>query len=258
MNLAADTVLSEGPEYVVERIVVCSNLDKKIDRLSARIVGSIEHDRNSMPDEVFNKYKEIIVSFFDPLKLKGNVRSIMTERYDDRICKGVVDFLKKPQIELMNQKEESSKSAEAMNGMQDFFAGLQAMPPSESRKRLIEQTDRVTRSSSIVINTQTELFQAITWGMRGLSVDDQKISESQLKQMALDMKAQLGAHIEQQVWMGMLYAYKDASDSDLEKYISLQGTAEGKLTTEFTQSVYSSMHKQVVDQLQCALDAEFG
>ncbi len=257
MNLAVDTVLSEGPEGVVERIVVFSNLDKKIDRLSARIVGGIEHDRNSMPDEVFNKFKEIVVSSYDPLELKAKVRSIMAERYDDRKCREVLGFLEQPQIELMNQKEESSKTAEAMNDMQAFFAGLQASPLSENRKRLIEQMDRITRSSSIVINTQIELFQAITWGMRGLSVGDQKITESQLKQMALDMKAQLGAQIEQQVWMGMLYAYKDVSDSDLEKYISLQETAEGKLTTEFTQSVFSSMHKQVADQLQCALGAEF-
>jgi len=257
MNLEADMALTDAKESIIENIVIFSRLDEKLDRLSAGLVGNIKNARNSMAEEIFNKYKEIVVSFFDPSELKENIRSIMVEHYDDRTCKEVLGFLEQPQIELMNQKEESAKTAEAMNEMQGFFAGLQASPPSEGRKRLIEQADRIKRVSSIVINTQVELFQAITWGMRSLNTDEQKITESQLEQMALDMKAQLTPHIEQQVWMGALYAYKDVSDSELEEYISLHETAEGQLTTEFTQSVYSSVHKQVLNRLQSALEAEF-
>ncbi len=141
--------------------------------------------------------------------------------------------------------------------MQKFFAGLKTTPPEEERKRLIEQIDRMKRSSSFVVDMQVELFQAITWGMRGLSAAEQKITEDQLKQVASDMKVQLGKHMEQQVWMSMLFAYKDISDNELEEYISLHETVEGVQTTEFVQSVFSGVHKQGVERLQCALDGEF-
>jgi len=257
MNLIADTELTEGTAGLIEELVTLTKLDEKVDRLSTGVIGNIENDRNSMPEAIFNKYKKIVIIIFDSSVLKEHIRTIMAERDDIRKCKEIVGFLQHPQIELMTQREEYSKSPEAMQEMQRFFAGLQASPPTKNRKRLIEQADRVRRSSSVVIDMQVELFQALTWGMRGLSVDGQKISKDRLKQMVLDMKAKLGAHIEKQVWMGMLYAYKDVSDSDLDKYISLHETVGGKLTTEFTQSVFLNMHKQVVNRLQCVLGTEF-
>lgn len=253
MNLAVNSVLADEMNSVIEAFVSLSRLDEKIDRFSAGVIGNIENDRNAMPVDVFDKYKEIIVNYFDPLVLKENVRVVISERYDDKKMGKMIDFLKHPKVELMTQREESSKSLQAAQDMQDFFAGLQHSSPTEERKRLIEKIDSVKRSSSFVVDMQVELFKAITWGMRGLSPDNQRITEDQLNQMALDMKAKLDVHMEQQVWMSMLFSYKDMSDTELEEYILLHETVEGKLTVEFVQLVYSNVHEQSVVRLRGAL-----
>lgn len=258
MSLVANRVLDDGVDGVIEELIALSSLDEKIDRLSVGIIGNIENDRNSMSVVNFDKYKKVIISSFDSSVLKKNVRATILECYDGQKMGQMVAFLKHPHAVFMARKEEASKAPAMIQKMQNFFAGLQVSPPTEKRKCLIEQIDKLKRSSSFIVGLQVELFQAITWGMRGLSVDDQKITEDQLKQVALDMKVQLGAHMEQQVWMNMLFAYKDVSDSELEEYISLYESVEGALTTEFTQSVYSDVHKQGVGRLQCTLDVEFG
>lgn len=258
MSLALSREENGGVDVVIEELIMLSSLDDKIGRFSAGVVENIENDRSSMPVAIFNKYKEIVISIFDSSVLKKNVRSVILEHYDEKKMGQMIGFLKYPQVVLMSQSEESSKSPEAAQEMRNFVAGFQVSPPTEQRKRLIEKIDRVKRSSSFVVDMQAELFKAITWGMRGLSPEDKKITEDQLKGVVLDMKAQFGAHMEQQVWMGMLFAYKDVADSELEKYISLHETIEGRQTTEFIQSAYFGVHEQVAAQLQHALSAEFG
>ncbi len=145
-----------------------------------------------MPLAAFDKYKEIVIRFLDPSVLKKGVRAAILECYDDQKMGQMINFLRHPQIVSMTRREESSKSPQTAQAMQNFFSGLQASPPTEVRKRLIEKIDSVKHSSSFVVDMQAELFRAITWGMRGLSPADQRMTEEQLKQVALDMKAQLG------------------------------------------------------------------
>ncbi len=114
MSLAENTMLVGGEKDVVEEFVALSSLDEKVERFSAGIVGNIENDRNSMPVGVFDKYKKIIISFFDPLVLKENVRVVISERYDEEKMGQMIDFMKHPKIVFMAQKEESSKSSQAM------------------------------------------------------------------------------------------------------------------------------------------------
>lgn len=257
MNLAVGMASDNEMAGAIEELVALFKMDEKIDRLCASVVGGVEHDRNSIPATAFNRYKEIVVSSFDSLNLRRDIRKIISESYDVDNFKEFIDSLRGSKISLMSQCEEDAKSPDVMLDMQAFFSGLQASPPTEDRKRLIEGIDKVKHFSSIVVNTQIELFRVITRGTRGLRGADLKASEDQLNQTVSSMKKEMGAHIERQVWTGMLYAYKDISDADLESYLLLCETDSVKSVDGFMREAYLSMHENVVNTLQYELRLVF-
>lgn len=257
LNVVMDAMQSEKVASAIEELVVLFKIDEKIDRLCERIVEGIENDRNSIPAFAFDKYKEIVFSSFESSALKQDIRKIMSANYDAEKYSRFADFLKHPKILAMSQYEEDAKSLDAVQEMQDFFSGLQMSPPTEDRKHLIEKIDDIKHSSSTVIDAQVDLFQAIIRGTRGLRGDDQKISEVQLGQAVLDMEKELGGHIKRQIWISMLYAYKNVSDSDLEAYLASCETVSARSANEFMRAVYLEMHKNVVNGLQHELALAF-
>ncbi len=221
-------------------------------------MGSVENVRGAMSDAQFYEYCKIVKDCFCFSALDKVIRTAMVDHYDDKKFNEMACFLRDPAIEMVGQLEEGSKSDETVKERQDFFSGLHLSPPSDVRKRLIERMDRVRHSSLIVIDTQIELLQSMTWGMRSLSEGGRGMTEFQLQQMALEMRAEIGPKIERQIWMSMLYAYKDLSDVDLEKYILLYETSAGEITTDFMKRMYLNMHSRMANELQCALDVKFG
>jgi len=239
----------------IEEILLLTWMDNKIDRLSENIVGVIENDRKSMPASVFEKYKAIMVKHFDKISMKKSIRDILLNEYDELKIGEIINLLNHPRLKEISRREEYAKSSTGLNEMQRYLSVMQK--PSEERKRLIEQVDEVKCASSMAIDTRLELFQAITYGMRGLNEENQEFSDDKLKQIISDMRKQGKVHAERQVWMGMLYAYKDISDSELKEYIALHKSSEGKLMSEFSRSLYLRMHTQVAEKIRNSLEEGF-
>ncbi len=109
----------------------------------------------------------------------------------------------------------------------------------------------------MVVEMQISLFTAMAWGMRNVNPNAQNITQEQLQQTALDMKENMSPQIAQQIWMSMLFAYKNVSDDELKNYLTLNETTKGQRTLSFIRTVYSDMHQHTTKQLQYALEAEF-
>jgi len=169
----------------------------------------------------------------------------------------ILRFMQQPNIMDFTQKEEASKSLQASQAMQHFFTELQTSPPSEQRKHLIESIDKTIGSSALVIDMQMTLFQAIAWGLRNTNPNTQGITQKQLQQASIEMEAQMRQQVPQQIWMSMLFAYKEVSDETLQSYLTLNQSTEGQLTANFIRTVYSDMYQNTTKQLQYALEAEF-
>lgn len=104
---------------------------------------------------------------------------------------------------------------------------------------------------------QVTLFKATAWGMRNLNSNTQNITQEQLQQAALEMKEKMSQQVAQQIWMSMLFAYKDVSDDELQNYLTLNQSTEGQLTATFIRTVYSDMYQHTTKQLQYALESAF-
>ena len=241
----------------VQNFIKHAYLDKKIERFSTSVIQNIEHEKNTIPAHIFEIYQKIILQFFDSTVLIKELKQVILTCYDEQKMQQMLNFMHQPNITQITQKEEAAKSLQASPEMQLFFTELQTTPPSENRKHLIEQIDKVIGSSALVVNMQIALFKAITWGMRKANPNTQNITQEQLKQMVLEMKEKMNQPITQQIWMSMLFAYKDVSDGELQHYLTLNESAEGQLTATFIRTVYFDMHQHTTTQLQYALEAEF-
>jgi len=258
VNLKEEVPLKRDMAATIDELVILSKIDNKLDRLSKNIGDSIDNDINSMSEIDFKKYKKILVSVLRPSILKKDVRRIISERDCQKQLVEIVHFLGRPLVKLMANKEEESKSPDAMKEMQCFFSELAESPPTDERKLLIEHIDKIRNLSSSAIDVNGEIFQAITWGMRKYIVSDQVMTSNQLKQIRLDRKKQIEPLIKQQVWIGMLYAYKNISDNDLKAYISLCETSAGKLANKLVQLVYQVICNKTAKRIQDRLEAVFG
>jgi len=254
---AMKTEYQENVSDTLDQLITLSKLDEKIDGLSTGITGTIENDRHSMPAPVFNQYKAVVVSCFNASVLKQDIRKTLSTNNDDELYRQVVTFLKKPEIIKIIQQEHMPKTPEAMMEAKQFFASLENNPPTQTRKGLIEKLDKIKHSSSVFIDTQVELFRAITFGMRGMRDDAEKITDDQLHQLVVDMKTQATPHMERHVWTGMLYIFKNQSDNELKSYISLCETSEGRLAIDVIDAAFLSTYKQMIIRLQKNLEKTF-
>jgi len=241
----------------IQEFIEHAYLDTKIERFSMGVIHNVEHEKNTMPANIFDRYQKIILRFFDSSSLIKELKQIILTRTDELQMQQILNFMHQPTFKFFTQKEESAKSLQASPEMQTFFTELQASPPTANRKALIEKIDKAVGSSALVLDMQIALFQAIAWGMRKVNPNAQSITQAHLQQMALEMKEKLSLQVSQQIWMSMLFAYKDVSDDELHNYLTLNESPEGQLTASFIRTVYFDMHQHTTRQLQYALEETF-
>jgi len=241
---------------VIDEFLFLTQIDRKIDRVCKVVDEIIENDRSSMPVLHFDRYKKTITTFLNANVMKQKMREILSIECKEGL-RQAVDFFNYPQVLEMSRCEDDLNSPNAMMDMSQYFSTLQASPSIQLRKKLIEKADKLKCSSAIAVAMQVTLFKAITYGMRGLSEKNQELSEANMEKMTSDTANQMSTPIKQQVWMGMMFAYKSLSDIELKECIALLESNEGKWASEFLQSVYLKMYGQVVERVQNGLENEF-
>lgn len=257
LNFKASVPFARDASVTINKLVILSKLDEKLERLSKNIIDSVDNHKDSMPEMDFSKYKGILITAFNASTLKRDIRGIISKKDHQKILEEIVSFLDHPLVKHIIEREEVAKSPDEMDEMHHFLDDLKKSPPTDERKLLIEHVDKIRNISSTVIEANCEIFQAVTWGMRRYLVSDQVMTPEQLKQIRLDRKKQIEPFIKHQMLISMLYAYKNTSDGDLKTYISLCETSVGKLANKFIQLAYQLMNNKVAKQLQGRLEAVF-
>ncbi len=201
---------------VIERILEVSGMQGYLSGLPAQIVANAQKsvDAGAMPESFRENLAKIYSRSYPNGLFIDEVTEALRADYDRTRYEHLLKMFSSPLVKKMTSLESRPMAAE---DLRKFIAGLSANPPSPERMALIRRMDSVTQTSTMIARVElssTDSNALLKYGVCGSDTDQAKQEIEQKKMEIMKSARQAAASI-------LLYAYRDATDSELENYLAI-------------------------------------
>jgi hypothetical protein len=122
--------------------------------------------------------------------------------------------------------ESLASQPEATSEMQGYAASLQRTPPPPDRVALIQELDRATGTSELMLEMINGTFAATVRGMS--AAQGQSISAAEIHAKLHEMRATTQQTVEQAALVSLLFTYRSAPTEELRPYLEFMKSPPGR------------------------------
>ncbi len=212
----------------VEKLMVKSGLSKQLEQIAPMVqTGMAQQNQQSgsLTAAELNDLNNVAAKAFDAKTLTENVRKHIQANLSEADIQAALTWLNSPLGEKITKLEEDASTPAAyaeMEKMGDKLGG------NAGRIDLVKKLDLAVKGTetgvALALNTQTALVAAMTSGMPQEKRPTMEAIEKELNKS----RGQIQSAIEQSTLMSFLYAYRNLSDAEINKYIDFANSASGK------------------------------
>jgi hypothetical protein len=159
--------------------------------------------------------------------LKGVVLKELKERLTTSEIKGALSWLDSPLGKRITLMEEMASTPAAYFGMQQYASKLRDLPPTAVRLGMVERLDSATRATESNVDMLLRMQAAVAMAfLSALPAEREMPFENLLKEMA-KAKPAVEAEMRSQMQLGILYTYRDLSETEIAQYIAFLTSPPG-------------------------------
>jgi len=204
------------------------SLPSHVNEMTSAAVAQFPRDqRRQFEPEI----RDVSLRFLDADSFYRQLRSYFAKHYDAAHMNTFLALERTSAYRTMRRQEELAQTAAAQAARRRFEMNLKSDPPSPARVALLQQLDKTRGSSDLEVKMVTGILNAMSDGLGA--------------QMPADLEAQSAAFKEKirpilsgNVLIQNLYAYRNASDTDLADYVA---AAEQKDVAWFNRTLQSAV-----------------
>lgn len=227
---AQDVVTSE--QAAVDEVLKLSGLDDFARALPVTFLNGLDQQRGQIDAEIFPRLRLAFEHAFTTETLRAEMAAALAERADPERFAVAIAWLKTPLARKLTELENDAQRPESAERVGEFGASLATHPPSDSRQALIDRLDRALGGTEFGLKAQSGFVRAMLESVNPLLPEENRKSPEQIETVIQQTRQQLGAMVEQQVRVGMLYTYREVPDEELEQYIEFWETDDGQWLSE--------------------------
>lgn len=176
--------------------------------------GALEPEVNSALSAAFSQA-------FAPAAVQRDVVQVLNAHYDEARASRYIQQLRSPLSVKMAQLERNTSNPANMDDFKAYATSLQETPAPADRKRLIQRLDEANRTTQFSVDMQTAFFKAIFVAIEPVMEADMRLGEGELEKMVDEVRSSLDESLRDSTRLSYLYAFRDVSDQELERYIEL-------------------------------------
>jgi hypothetical protein len=187
-------------------------------QLQAQLSAQIGHDQ-SMNAAEKARFTDAIMKNISAERLAKNVETSMSTGCNPLDLTTVLADVKTPLVQKMRGFEAVLNTKEGAEQLRTYLASPAAQSATEKRKKLIGDLIAASDSTDALVETIIATSRGMMEGMGAPSPTAEQVAQ---------MKQRVQGQADSQMQSTMLAVYRDATDDELEKYVSLQQSAPMK------------------------------
>jgi hypothetical protein len=157
--------------------------------------------------------KDVSLKFLDPEAFEKQLRTYFAKHYDAAHMSTFLALERTPVYRTMHRQEEAAETPAAHAARRRFEMNLKADPPSPARSALLQRLDAARMTTDLEMKLVMGIVNAIAAGLGLQMTPDHEAQTAAFKEKLLPIFAN-------STLIRNLYAYRNASDSDVEDYVA--------------------------------------
>jgi len=204
-------------------------------QLQRQINGQLERNR-SMSEEDRKRVSEAISRNTSSDRLIQSVETRLSDGCNPAELESFLTEIRSPLVQKMRAFEAAPQTPETSAQLEKNFSANEAQPPSETRKKLIQELMDATDTTNVMVNTIVETSRGMVEGMGAPPAESEQIAH---------MRQRIHDNTAMQMTNMMLAIYHDATDDELRQYLELQQKPQFRhFNASFSEAMIAGMGLQ--------------
>lgn len=255
--VAAGVATAEGDDGS-QRLFDASGVEVQLAALGPQILAALDAERAAMSRETHTVVRKQVASEFAEPALSEDVRGYLRTGYDASKADAAIAWLESPEGKRITELERSIAAPDGLDELDTFGRSLRDKPPPPKRVELISGLEQATRATALSVDTSLNAALALAVSINASGEAPREFEE--LRSGMVAQRDQMIAATREPVLFSMLFAYRDLSDVELQRYVDFARSDAGLwYHATLSQSIIGSMRDAAIDldtELRTAIPKE--
>lgn len=213
---------------LIDKLLEVSNIKKQAQSIPLLAKDEYSQYKTRINPDIFAQGDKIIADSYSGNETYKLIFEYFKDNFNREYILAVKDFLNSPLSGKISELEQKVSTPEGLGAMKKFGNELAINPPTKERSELVKELDAAIGATELQIETTVTMYEGISKAVLPLTLDDSRRSESELKNMAQEMRKELKSMLKGVISVSFLYTYQQLSDDELKQYINFWSSDAGK------------------------------
>ena len=226
------------PDKLIAELLAASGLNQHLNQLPQQLIGGVKHsaaqNRKASP-AVLAAIEKAVSESFSAQAFQDRLTADLKKNFDQKRVQGLLAEFAAPAAKRMIELEQASPAPEEMAQFMRTQAASR-LPPA--RAELIKRIDAATKASDLAVEAAFATMKAVAAGIVGAQAKKAAVIDGTIEKQ----RASVTAGIRNSTFAKLAFAYREASDTDLEGYAKFYESENNKW---FSGLVYTSLLAEI-------------
>lgn len=213
---------------LIEKVLMLANIKEQSQAIPLLAKDEYSQYKTRIDPDIFVQGDKTIADSYNGSEIYKLVFEYFKDNFNREYILAVKEFLSSPLSEKISELEQKVSTSEGLGAMKKFGSDLQANPPTKERSSLVKELDAAIGATDLQIETTVTMYEGIAKAVLPVTVNDSRRSESELKNMAEEMRKELKSMLKGVISVSFLYTYQELNDEELKQYINFWSSDAGK------------------------------
>lgn len=239
---------SQGGSDSALRLMRSSGMYEQLGTLAPAIEQQMEMQAGGIPERVRSQITKAMRESYAASLLRESAHQHLERNLSAVHLDEVEAWLGSRTGRRITELEKQASTPEAVGKIQAFASSLSANPPKPDRLLLIQNLDRLTRSSQSGTEVTVRMAAAVAHGL--VAASGQTAAATEIDAAIEAQRPMLAASVQQATLVTFLYTYQSLPESELREYIAFMDSASGRWYSGATVAAMTSAPDQAAARLQ--------
>lgn len=236
--------VAQANEAVVDDVLRLSGFDQAFEQLPKIMREQFDEMPPMLSPEQQQSLKAAMQSSFQPEQLSSTIRQVFVDNYQAEPMLKLQQKLDTPLARKMVEAEAELNTLAGYQALTEFTQQLTANPPTQQRAQLIKKLTEQMHLDQTALSIMAGMMRGMFTGMNTFAPMGLNLPPAQIDNMIEMTKAQYLPQLQSQIRAGLLFAYRDVDQAQLEDYAKLLQAPEFAWFAELQQKAMTAAFSQ--------------
>lgn len=213
-----------SPDKLAASLLDASGMKQQMAQLPQQLIAGVKQSSAQLPKskaKVAAAIEQAVAETYKAERFQERLAAELKKNFDQKRVQALLDDYAKPAAKQMVEREQKAPSPEELA---QFVRNQTVAKLAPARSDLVKRIDAATRASDLAIESALVTMKALATGIAGDAAQKTAAVDKAIEKQ----RAAATQTIRNATFAGLVLAYKDASDAELEGYAKFYESENSK------------------------------